>query len=394
MKTLLILVVTSVLASGLIGFSATGRAAENSRAPMVNGSFWVYVGTYTGPKSKGIYGYRLEASTGILQPLGLLAETVNPTFLALHPNGRFLYAANEVGNYQGKSAGYISGFAVDAGTGKLTPLNEQSSKGPGPCHLLVDPSGKNVLVANYSGGSVAVLPVLPDGRLGEATFFIQHQGSSVNRQRQQGPHAHGIVFDARYQRAWIADLGLDKVMGYRLDAARGLLTPGEPPFVVTQPGAGPRHLAIDSPGRFAYVINEINSTIQVYAYNGERGEMKPIQVVSTLPPDFTGNSTTAEIEIHPSGKFLYGSNRGHDSVAVLGIDAQTGRLTLIEHQSTQGKVPRNFGIDPTGSWLLAAHQNSDSIVTFRIDPSTGRLQPTGQKVEVGAPVCLKFLRAP
>jgi 6-phosphogluconolactonase len=257
----------------------------------------------------------------------------------------------------------------------------------------VDKTGRNVLVANYGSGSVACLPVKEDGRLAEASAFIQHTGSSVNPQRQQGPHAHSVNMSPDNRFAMVADLGLDEVLVYRFDPVKGSLAANDPPFAKVKPGSGPRHFAFHPGGKFAYVINELASTVTALAYDARRGILSEVQTVSTLPPGFTGTSTTAEVQVHPSGKFLYGSNRGHDSIAVFGIDARKGTLTPIEHVPTQGKTPRNFGIDPTGSYLLAANQSSDNVVVFRIDPQTGRLTPTGQVLEVGIPVCVKFVAA-
>jgi 6-phosphogluconolactonase len=361
-------------------------------APADAGDSWLlYVGTYTGEKSKGIYAYRMDAKTGLLTSLGLAAETVNPTFLAIHPNGRFLYAANEIDNYKDQRAGALSAYAIESKTGKLTPLNQQSSGGAGPCHLTVDHTGKYVLAANYGGGSVIALPIQEGGQLGTATAFVQHQGSSVNPRRQTGPHAHGIYLDNSNRCAFVCDLGLDKILCYRFDANRGTLTANEPPFTATQPGAGPRHFTFHPNGRFAYAINELNNTVCAYLFDDKRIELKPLQTIKTLPDDFQGNSTTAEIEVHPSGKFLYGSNRGHDSIVVYAVDNQNGTIKLVEFQSTQGKTPRGFAIDPAGRFLVAANQSTHDLRVFGIDSQTGRLKPTGQILEIGAPVCIQFL---
>ena len=275
----------------------------------------------------------------------------------------------------------------------LAALNRQSSVGGGPAHLTVDHGGRNVLVANYGGGSVAVLPIGPDGALKPASAFIQHSGSSVNPDRQKEPHAHSVNVDAGDRFAYVADLGLDKIMIYRLDAAKGSLVANDPPFVSTQPGAGPRHLAIHPQGRFAYVINELQNTVTAFTRDAERGGLTALQTISTLPADVKAlpNYSTAEVLVHPSGKFLYGSNRGHDSIAVFGIDETSGRLTFVETQPTQGSTPRGFGIDPTGAYLLAGNQRSDTVVVFRINRETGRLTPTGSKIDVGAPVSIKFV---
>jgi len=351
----------------------------------------VYVGTYTGAKSEGIYLLRLDLQRGTLTPVGLAAKTPSPSFLAVHPNRPFLYAVSEIDSFGGKKTGAVSAFAFRPKSGKLELLNQHSSGGTGPCYLVVDRTGKNVLVANYGGGSVAVLPIGADGRVSEATAFIQHQGSSIDPHRQEGPHAHSINLDSGNRFAVAADLGLDKLLVYRFDAAKGTLVANDPPWTSVKPGAGPRHFAFHPSGRYAYVINELQCTVTAFGYDAEHGILKELETVSTLPEGIKEGYSTAEVQVHPSGKFLYGSNRGHDSIAVFAIDPKTGKPSLVENQSTEGKTPRNFGIDPTGTYLLAANQDSDSIVMFRIDPSTGRLKPTGQKVSVPSPVCVKFV---
>lgn len=355
--------------------------------------FFIYFGTYTGAKSKGIYVSRFDAGTGTLGEPELAAETRNPSFLAVHPNGKLLYAVGELSDFQGKRAGAVSAFSLDAKTGRLTLLNQQPSGGQGPCHLALDTKGRCVLVANYGSGSVAALPVRKDGRLGEAVSTIQHAGSSVNPQRQAGPHAHHVVVDRGDRHALVCDLGLDKVLVYRLDAKRALLSANDLPSASVAPGAGPRHLAFSPNNKFAYVINEMASTITAFAYDLRRGAMTELQTVSTLPSDFSGNSSCAETEMHPSGKFVYGSNRGHDSIAVFAAEKESGELTLVEHQLTQGKTPRHFAIDPTGRWLLAENQGSDSVVVFEVDKKMGRLRATGQSVTVESPVCAVFVPA-
>ncbi|MFA0783123.1 MAG: hypothetical protein YYHSYBAR_001514 [Candidatus Fervidibacter sacchari] len=347
----------------------------------------VYVGTYTGRGSKGIYAFEFNLQTGEASQPRLVAETPNPSFLAIHPSLRFLYAVNEI--WGGNKEGTVSAFVIQP-DGGLQFLNQQPSKGVGPCHLTVDKTGKFVLVANYGSGSVAVLPILPDGRLGEATCAIQHEGKSVNPQRQEGPHAHSVNLDPANKFAIVADLGIDKLLVYQFDAAKGTLKPNDPPFVATAPGAGPRHVAFHPNGKFVYAINELNSTVTAYRYDAVKGTLTEIQTVSTLPQGFTGTNTTAEVQVHPSGRFLYGSNRGHDSIAIFAIDGE-GKLTFVGHQPTQGKTPRNFGIDSTGTYLLAANQDSDNLVVFRIDPQTGKLEPTGLTLEIPMPVCVKFL---
>jgi 6-phosphogluconolactonase len=358
--------------------------------------YFVYVGTYTeeGSASKGIYAYRFDSHKAQLTPVGLAAPTINPSFLAVHPNHRFLYAVNEVTNYHGQKSGAVSAFAIERATGKLTLLNEVASKGADPCYITVDKTGKYVLVANYTGGSVAVFPVLEDGRLGEASAFVQHTGHGTNPERQEAPHAHSIDLSADNRFAIVDDLGLDESLVYSFDSAMGSLTLNDKAAATPAkagPGAGPRHFVLHPNGRFAYVINEMQSSVSVFRYDGADGILHPLQTISTVPKDFAGHNDDAEIQVHPSGKFLYASNRGHDSIAVFAIDADKGTLTVIEYASTKGKTPRSFEIDPTGSLLFAANEKSDNIVVFRIDPQSGRLAPTGQVLEVAEPVCVKFV---
>jgi 6-phosphogluconolactonase len=365
--------------------------AWNSAA--VAKEFWVYFGTYTGKSSKGIYASRLDASTGKLTPPELVAETTSPSFLAISPNGKFLYAANEVPKFEGRTAGAVTAFALDRSAGKLTALNQKSSGGSGPCHLVVDATGRSVLVANYGGGSVQALPVNKDGSLGDGGTFIQHTGGSVDKSRQEAPHGHCIVADPSNRFALACDLGLDKVLIYKLDPARAALTANDPAFGTVAPGSGPRHISFRPDGKFAYVISEMLCTVSAFTFDAKRGALTEFETVSSLPPGETVQKgfSTAEIEVHPSGKFVYGSNRGHDTIAAFAIDAKSGKLTLVGHENSGGKIPRSFGIDPTGRWLLAANQNSDSVVVFRIDEKSGALTPAGQQVQVGAPVCVKFV---
>lgn len=384
--------ITAVSIGVLLAFAASLavnplHAAQKSSSP---GSALVYIGTYTGPKSKGIYLSRIDLKTGALSPAIVAAETASPSFLAVHPNRRFLYAVGEISNFGGKAVGAVSAFAIDPESGKLTLLNQESSQGAGPCHLVVDKEGKHVLVANYGGGSATVLPIGEDGRIRKASSSVQHTGSSVNPQRQKGPHAHSINLDGANRFAVVADLGLDKVLVYKFDSSKGTLEPNDPPHASVAPGAGPRHFAFHPNGKLAYVINELHSTVTAFSYDADRGILTEIGTVPTLPEPVPGNST-AEVVVHPSGKFLYGSNRGHNSIAVFTIDQASGKLTPVEHESTQGKTPRNFAIDPTGTFLLAENQGSDTIVVFKIDPTSGALDPTGHTLSVPSPVCVKFL---
>ena len=350
----------------------------------------MYVGTYTRGASKGIYAYRFDSSSGKTTPIGLVAETENPSFLAIHPNQRFLYAANEISQYQGQAAGSVSAFAIDPATHGLKALNRVSSRGTGPCHVAVDKTGKWLFVANYGSGSVAAFPIHEDGSLGEASAFFQHTGSSVNKERQSGPHAHVVALSPDNKFVLVADLGLDRVFAYRIDPAKGGLTPNDPPFVKLAPGSGPRHIAFRPDAKFVYSVNEMLSTVTGFRYDASRGSLKEVQTISTLPKGWSGTNTTAEIVIHPNARFLYASNRGDDSIAIFRIDPGRGTLTFVDRTPTQGKTPRNFAIDPSGTYLLAANQDSGNVVTFRIDPQTGRLTSTGSMLEVPMPVCILF----
>ena len=350
----------------------------------------LYVGTYTTGKSEGIYNCRLKLATGALARVGVTKGVVNPSYLTIAPNGRWLYAVNEVEEFKGQTSGAVSAFAIEKQTGVLRLLNQQPSQGGAPCYVSVARTGKFVLVANYASGNVAVLPVNGDGSLGAATSVAQHQGASVNHERQTGPHAHCIVLDAANRYAFSADLGIDKLLSYRFDAQHGRLNPNDPPFVQTKPGAGPRHFTFHPNGRYAYLINELDSTLTAFTYQHADGKLRPLQTVSALPKDFAGANTCADVHVAPRGRFLYGSNRGHDSIVVFRIEPRTGQLTYVEHVQTEGKTPRNFVIDPTGTLLLVANQHTDNIVSFRLDSETGRLQATGQMIEVPSPVCLRF----
>jgi 6-phosphogluconolactonase len=364
-----------------------------ARQPSGSNELLVYFGTYTSGTSKGIYVSRLNRETGALSAPALAAEAVNPSYLAVHPARDFLYAVNEIDKFEGKPTGSVSAFAIDRASGLLKALNRQSSGGGGPAHLSTDREGRHVLVANYGGGSVSVLPIAEDGTLRAASAFVQHTGSSVNPDRQKAPHAHAINVDPSGRFAYVPDLGIDKVIIYQFDAEKGSLTPAKYPYAPVQPGYGPRHIAFHPGGRFAYVINELSATISVFDRVDSTGALANTMTITTLP---SGESlqpgySTADVQVHPSGKFLYGSNRGHDSIAVYTIDQATGLPTFVEAEPTQGRTPRAFGIDPSGTFLLAANQRSDSVVVFRIDQTTGALTATGARVELGAPVCVKFV---
>ncbi len=367
-------------------------AAAASPAEGVGKSYLLYVGTYTKGESKGIYGFRFDATSGQATGLGVAAETVNPSFLTIDVSGKFLYAVNEIPDYKGTASGAVTAFSIDRSSGKLSRLNEVASRGADPCYISFDKTGKYLLVANYTGGNIAVFPVQSNGRLGDASAFVQHSGSSVNKQRQEGPHAHWIETTADNRFAIAADLGLDKLLVYRFDQARGGLTPNDPAFAAVEADSGPRHVAFAPNEKFAYSVNELASTVAAFTFDVAHGALHSFQTISTLPKGFSGENDTAEIHIHPNGRFLFASNRGHNSIAVFSIDKTTGRLTAAGDFSTQGKTPRNFEIDPTGSRLFVANQDSGNIVIFRIDPNTGALSATGQILNIPSPVSLKFTR--
>ena len=355
------------------------------------GEYFAYVGTYTRRTSGGIYVFRLDAVTGELRDRRLAAEIEDPSFLAISPGQEYLYAVGEGGAPEGTASAY----AIDRVSGALTFLNRQPTGGPGPCHLAVDATGRVLIVTNYRGGSVAVFPVSADGRLGPISDFIQHEGSSVVEGRQEEPHAHSVNLDPTNRLALVADLGLDRLMLYELYATGATLRPADPPWIEFPPGAGPRHFdwhpAADGDTRYAYVINELDSTITGLSYDAKQGRLTKLQTVPALPADFTGTSSCADIHVSPSGDFVYGSNRGHDSIVTYGIDRASGSLSYVGHQSTQGQNPRNFAITPAGDYLLAENQDSDTIVTFAIDGKTGVLRPAGPVADAPMPVCLKFV---
>lgn len=354
------------------------------------GNLRVYFGTYTSEHSKGIYLSTLDVKTGKLAPAELAGEERNPSFVAIHPSQRFLYSVSEISDFGGKRVGGVSSFSIDPQTGRLTRLNQQPSGGEGPCHLTVDQAGKNVLVANYGGGSVAVLPINDNGELSPPSSTIKHQGSSVDTKRQGAPYAHSINLDSANKFAYAADLGLDKVLIYRFDASQHSLTPNDPAFGIVPPGSGPRHSAFHPSGKYLFVNNELTSTVTSFARDAGSGALKEIVTLSTLPQPTPGNST-AETVVHPNGKFVYVSNRGHDSLAIFKIDESSGRLTALGHHSSGGKTPRNFNIDPSGTYLLAANQDTNKVVVLKINSDTGALSDTGNSIDVGRPVCVKFV---
>jgi 6-phosphogluconolactonase len=343
---------------------------------------------FIGSGRANIEAYHFDLATGALTPVGVAAKIAHPSFFAIAPNHRFLYSITEGGN---NAASSISAFSIDPADGKLTLLNSQPAGGAGPCHVQIDARGKTALIANYGSGSVAAFPIKSDGALNSISAFIQDHGSSVNPGRQEGPHAHCIVTDPTDHFAFVCDLGLDKVLSFKFDPADGSLHANNPAFVATKSGSGPRHLSFHPNGRWAYLSAEMGNTLTAYAYDSASGVLREIQSESTLPKDFSGQSTAAEVAVHPNGKFVFCSNRGDDSIAVFACDPDTGKMTFVERASTNGKTPRQFEIDPTGAWLLAGNQDSDTVVIFRIDTATGHLQPVGDPVPSDNPMCIKFL---
>lgn len=354
--------------------------------------FLVFFGTYTGAKSKGIYVSRFDSGIGQLTAPQLAAETRSPSFLALHPNGRILYAVGESSTVGDTGQGGVTAFAIEPG-GKLKALNTQPAGGSGPCHLALDAKGRFVFTANYGSGSVAALPILADGSLAAPAATVQHVGASVNPQRQAGPHAHCVNLSPDQRFLLACDLGLDKLMVYRVGENQSALTENDPPFCKLAPGTGPRHLAFGRSGKFVYVVNEMGSSVTVLTYDARHGTLNETQTTSTLPEKWSGNSACAEIAVHPSGEFVYASNRGHDSIAVFAVNRKSGELSLVEHAATRGKTPRHFALDPSGDWLLAENQGSDSVVVFKVNPRSGSLTATGEKIEVPSPVCAVFVRS-
>ncbi len=360
-----------------------------SVAQNTDADYYLYVGTYTRKTSEGIYLYRFNTQTGDFAPVSVAKGVSNPSFLAITADKRFLYA---VGGTTGDS---VRAFSIDKNSHQLTLLNSQASGGKGGTHLAVDKTGKWVMVGHYTGGSLSVLPTQPDGSLGSVTQFIQHEGKSIESnatpaERQTKPYVHSINIAPNNTDVFVPDLGTDKIVTYSLNSKTGQLTPGNPPFTTVTPGSGPRHFTFHPNGKFAYVIQEMGATITGFTY--KKGQLTPIQTVKTLPDDYTGRKWTADIHISPDGKFLYGSNRAHESLTIFSIDQKTGQLTLVGHQPVNGKTPRNFAIDPTGNFVLVANQDSDNITIFKRDQQTGKLTPTGKEIAVSMPVCLLLMR--
>jgi 6-phosphogluconolactonase len=373
------------LRTSLAIFAVVCLAGANGRAA----DYWMYAGTYTSGAGKGIYKYRFQSDKGKVTPAGLAAETGNPSFLVAHPNHQVLFAVNENGS--ATVMGSVSAFSIDSKTGKLTPLNWVSSKGGAPCHLALDRTAMWLAVTNYASGSVAVLPVGADGKLGEASAFVQQQGGSVNQARQGVPHAHAALFSPDNRFLLVADLGADKIFVYRFDAAHGSIAPNDPPSVSVTPGSGVRHLAFHTNGKVLYAINELASSVTVFRYDAARGTLEEYQTVSTLPERFEGATTAAEIAVDEAGLHVYASNRGHDSVALLAVDPVLFTLTAMEFPPAMGRTPRHFALDPEGRNLVVASQDSGRLQVFSVHPRTGQIQPRGKAVNVHNPVCVVFV---
>ncbi len=381
-------------------FSTEGRAADSK--------YFVFIGTYTGKGSQGIYAYRFDPRVGELKSAGLAAETENPSFLAADPKGRFLYAVNEIDHFKDDNAsrdakaskelktgevktGAVSAFSIDQESGKLKLLQQVASLGAGPAHISLDKTGRYVLVANYDGGNVAAFPIKDSGELGPHSAFQQEAGMSVNRERQEGPHAHEILTSNDNRFALSADLGTDQLLVYRFNARTGSLTPNDPAFAKVKPGSGPRHFAFAPSGKFLYLANEMASTVTVFSFDARSGTLQSKQTISTLSKSFKGLNEVAEIAIDGKGKSLYVSNRGDDSIAVFKINHADGTLSFVERVASGGKTPRHFALDPSGKWLLAANQESDNIQLFRVDADTGRLTASSQVTNILSPVCIIFV---
>ena len=356
------------------------------------GKFRTYIGTYSRGDSKGIYSFVLDTAAGTLTPEGLVAETENPSFLAIHPTGKYLYAVNEIDKYKGQASGSVTAFKINASSGKLERLNEVAAGGTTTCHVNISRNGKFAVIANYGSGSCAAFALGPDGKLGDRTAFHQHAGTSSDPGRQKGPHAHSVNFDTQNKHVIVADLGLDQVKVYNFNAATGAMTPNEPAFTKVKAGSGPRHFSFHPSGKYAYVINEMACTVTAFNWNAAKGTLTEIDTITTLPGPVEKGFSTAEVVAHPNGKFVYGSNRGHNTIAVFQVDAATGKMKTVEHKSTQGAVPRNFSIDPTGQFLIAANQNTDTIVLFRINQTSGALEQVGAPVKAPVPVCVRYLK--
>jgi 6-phosphogluconolactonase len=351
--------------------------------PAAAADLTVYFGTHTAGPGKGFSASHFDTVTGALSKPEFLLETPAPAYYIIAPGGRRLYSCN--------STGFVSAYSIDPANAQLKLINQKPSGGGDPSYISLDRTGRYVFVANYEGGNIAVWALEADGSLGERTAFVQHTGSSVNPQRQTHAYAHSIRVDPTNRFVLVADLGLDKLFVYKFNVKDGSLAPNDPPFAKSAPGSGARHVEFHPNGRWVYLITEMADTIMLFDWDSKRGALTEVQTVSTLPKDFQGVSTCAEVRVHPSGKFVYASNRGRDSIAVFSVDSKTGKLTFIEDVPSGGKMPRNFDMDPTAHWMLVANYESNNVMVFRIDQQTGKLTPTGQPVTAPSPYCPRFL---
>ncbi len=353
------------------------------------GKLQFYLGTYSTRGAAGIYPATLDLHTGRLELAGEAAPAENASYLALDPRGRWLYSVNELSEFQGKGGGALSSFAVEAKSGALTALNQQPSEGLWPCHLCVDGTGRFLLAANYGSGTVSVHSLEPDGRIGQLTDVVQHSGSGADSKRQEGPHAHSVTMGPANRFAYVADLGIDKIMVYQFDSTAGKLTGNGVPWTRLPDGSGPRHFAIHPSERYAYVVNELDSTVTLLSYDYASGSLRAVQSVSALPEGWSGSTIAADLHVLPSGRYLYSSNRGHDSITVFYIEEHSGTLRAVGHAPT-GKTPRSFAVDPTAGYLVVANQESDTVGSYRIDQESGKLTPTGSEIAVPSPTCVLF----
>jgi 6-phosphogluconolactonase len=353
--------------------------------------YYVYFGTHSFGPNRGFSLAHFNSDTGNLTTPQLLLPAVVPGFFMIHPDGRHLYACNTLG---AKTAGKVSAYTLDPKTGNLAFLNSQPSGGADPSYISFDKTGRYALVANYNGANVAVFPILADGSLGNRTGFDQHTGKSVDPKRQTQPYAHSIIVDPTNRFALNPDLGLDKVFIYKFDAKTGNITPNDPPFAATKPGTGPRHIIFSPNEKYAYLISEMGSIVTQFAWNSANGTLKELQTISTLPPDFNGTNTDAEIALSPDGKFLYASDRGLNALTTFSVDPADGHLTTLDFTPTQGKTPRNFSLDPTGKWIIASNQDSNTILILRRDETTGKLSPASPLIPLAYPFCERFLLVP
>lgn len=373
-----------------LGIFMTDSKKELFADTVVTKQFSFYIGTNTNRVDEGIYFCSFNSESGQFTIPQLAIEALNPNFIAFHPSGNFLYTVGDSNSPEPQKSGCVSAFSICKRTGKLSLINQVPSCGQTPCHIILDKAGKYVLVSNYSTGNLAVLPVGADGRLSEASTTIQHVGSSINSSRQQGPHIHSITLDPQNSFVFVADLGLDKIKIYRFNSDSGGVESDNMPCISLASGSGPRHFAFHPSGNYAYVINEMSNTITAFNYNPSNGVLSEVQTILTVPNGYKGDTYTSEIQVHPSGIYLYGSNRGHDSIAVFRIDNK-GTLTLVDIQPCGGKWPRHFSIDPTGNWMLVGNEHSNRINLFSIDSKTGKLTQTESFISVPSPVCIKFL---